>query len=175
MTISFRPLAHDDLALLFEWVHREHVKPWWRPEETFDEFAREYVDAVEGRDPTDVYVIELDGRSIGAIQTYVVADHPEWEALLQVGPGVAGVDLLIGEAELAGRGLGPQILRAFLHEVVFARADVHACVAGVEPANERSLRAFAKAGFHPVRDYVEDGLPHRLLRIDRQSPATNLK
>lgn len=175
MTLSFRPLVHDDLPLLFEWVHREHVKRWWYPDESYEEFAREYVDALEGREATDVYVVELDRRAIGAIQTYVVADHPEWEALVHAGPGVAGVDLLIGEPELIGRGLGPEILRAFTDEFVFARAEVSACVAGVEPANERSLRAFAKAGFRPVLDYVEEGRPHRLFRLDRQSSATNLK
>ena len=175
MRVAFRPLTHADLPLLFDWVHRPHVKRWWYPEETFDEWSREYVDAIEGRDPTDMYVIECDGRAIGAIQTYLVADHPEWEALVQVGPGVAGVDLFVGEEDRIGRGLGPEILRAFLRDVVFARPDVVACVAGVEPENGRSLRAFEKVGFRPVREYVEEDRPHRLLRLDRQSSATNLK
>lgn len=171
MTVGFRPLTHDDLTQLFEWVHREHVKRWWYPEDAFEAFAREYVDALEGRDPTDVYVIERDGREIGAIQTYLVADHPEWEELVQVGVGVAGVDLFIGETDELGRSLGPAILRTFLHDVVFARSDVHACVAGVEPANVRSVRAFEKAGFHAVREYVEEGRLHLLLRIERSDAA----
>ena len=40
------------------------------------------------------------------IQTYLVADCADWEAIVEAGPGVAGVDLLIGEPELTGRGLG---------------------------------------------------------------------
>lgn len=167
MTLGFRRLDHDDLPRLFDWVHREHVKRWWYPEETFAAFEAEYAPAIDGRDPTDVYVIELDGRPIGAIQTYLVVDHPEWDALVGVGPDVAGVDLFIGEEDEIGRGLGPRILRAFLRDVVFARPETRACVAGVEPANGRSLRAFAKAGFLPVRDYEEEGRPHRLLRLDR--------
>src|SRR5439155_27134166 len=62
------------------------------------------------------YVILVDGRAVGLIQTYVVADNPDWEAIVQVGPGVAGVDILIGEEELTGRGLGPQVLAKFVEE-----------------------------------------------------------
>jgi aminoglycoside 6'-N-acetyltransferase len=80
---------------------------------------------------------------------------------------VAGVDLLIGEDELAGRGLGPRILEAFVNDLVFARAGTHACIATVEEPNRRSWRAFEKAGFRRVRDVEEDGRPHRLMRLDR--------
>ena len=40
-------------------------------------------------------------------------------------------------------------------------------VATVEEPNRRSWRAFEKAGFRYVRDVEEDGLPHRLMRLDR--------
>jgi RimJ/RimL family protein N-acetyltransferase len=81
--------------------------------------------------------------------------------------GVAGVDLLIGEEDAVGRGLGPEVLRAFMSDVVFVQEGTHACVAGVEPGNARSLRAFEKAGFRVVGDYEEEGVPHRLLRLER--------
>jgi len=96
-----------------------------------------------------------------------VADHPEYDALVAVGPGVAGVDLFIGEAELTGSGLGTRVLGQFVEDVVFARPETTACIAGVEIGNEASLRAFAKAGFRTVRDYEEEGRPHRLVRRDR--------
>jgi aminoglycoside 6'-N-acetyltransferase len=103
------------------------------------------------------------------IQTYLVADHPEWEEIVQVGDGIAGVDLMIGEADLIGRGLGPQVLAEFTHDVVFADPETRACVATVEEGNRRSWRAFEKAGFRHVRDVEEEGLPHRLMRLDRAS------
>ena len=40
-------------------------------------------------------------------------------------------------------------------------------VATVEEPNRRSWRAFEKAGFRHVCDVEEDGLPHRLMRLDR--------
>ena len=84
-----------------------------------------------------------------------------------MGPGVAGVDLFVGEPELIGRGVGPRILAEFVREVVFADPATHAVVATVEEPNRRSWRAFEKAGFRHVRDVEEDGLPHRLMRFDR--------
>lgn len=164
MILGFRPLAAEDLPLLEEWLDRPHVERWWRPDETT---IPETLDAIEGRDPSDHYLILLDGRPVGMIQTYLVSDHPEWEAILHTGKGVAGVDLLIGEEELVGRGFGPEILRAFVRDVVFARPGTRACVAGVEVGNARSLRAFEKAGFVPGVVYDEEGRPHRLMRLER--------
>jgi len=87
---------------------------------------------------------------------------------VEVGEGVAGVDLFVGEEGLTGRGLGSKILEQFAREVVFARPETTAAVATVEEANRRSWRAFEKAGFQHVRDVEEDGLPHRLMRLERR-------
>jgi aminoglycoside 6'-N-acetyltransferase len=160
--IEFRPLTLDHLRQVEEWLRSEHVARWWR--EPIEKELAEYRDAIEGREPTDHYLIVVAGRPIGMIQTYLVSDYPEWDAVVQVGEGVAGVDLLIGEEELIGRGLGPQILGHFVRDVVAAPA----VVATVEVANRRSWRAFEKAGFRHVRDVEEDGRPHRLMRLDRR-------
>ena len=159
--IEFRPLAEDDLPLVEEWLRRDHVARWWRDD--IAESLAEYRAALEGREPTEHFMIVVDGCAIGMIQTYLVSDYPEWEEVVQVGEGVAGVDLLIGEEELIGRGLGPQILAEFARDVITAPA----VVATVEEANRRSWRAFEKAGFRHVRDVEEDGDPHRLMRLDR--------
>jgi aminoglycoside 6'-N-acetyltransferase len=163
--IEFRPLAENDLSLLRDWLRREHVRLWWR--DPIDETVAEYKAAIEGREPTDHYLIELDGQPVGVIQSYLASNYPDWEAIVQVGDGVAGVDLLIGEADLVGRGLGSRILAEFARGVVFADPGATAVVATVEDANRRSWRAFEKAGFHHVRDVEEDGLPNRLMRLDR--------
>jgi aminoglycoside 6'-N-acetyltransferase len=163
--IEFQPLREDDLPLVRAWLGREHVRRWWRdPIEEAIEKRRQGIE--EGR--TDQYLIVVDGQPAGLIQTYLVADSPDWEAIVGAEPGLAGVDLLIGKQELVGRGVGPQVLKAFARDVVFARPETNACVATVEEPNRRSWRAFEKAGFRHVRDVEEDGLPHRLLRLDRR-------
>jgi aminoglycoside 6'-N-acetyltransferase len=163
--IEFAPLREEDLPLIRDWLGREHVRQWWRdPIDEAIEKRRQGIE--EGR--TDEYLILVDGRPAGMIETYLVADYPGWEAIVGAEAGLAGVDLLIGEQDLVGRGLGPEVLQAFAREVVFARRETNACVATVEEPNRRSWRAFEKAGFRHVRDVDEDGIPHRLLRLDRR-------
>jgi RimJ/RimL family protein N-acetyltransferase len=170
--IRFAPLRVEDLELLDDWFVREHVARWWPECQTPEQVRAEFLPALEGRDPCDVYLIELDERPVGLIQTYLYASYAE-SAHLDLEQDVAGVDLFVGEAELLGRGLGPRVLEAFLAEHVFARADTIACAAEVDVRNERSLRAFAKAGFRRVRDVVDpnDGITYALMRRDRSAPA----
>jgi aminoglycoside 6'-N-acetyltransferase len=169
VSIRFTPLTRDDLPLLLVWLQKPHVAEWWRDLQTMEQLEADHLPAIEGREPSYDYVVVLDGRPVGMIQTYLVSDFPEWEEILHVGEGVAGVDLLIGDEDAIGRGLGPEVLRAFISEVVFANEGTRAVVAGVEPGNARSLRAFEKAGFRFAFDYEEEGRPHRLLRFERDA------
>jgi aminoglycoside 6'-N-acetyltransferase len=156
--IRFRPLEDADLPQVEAWLRAEHVAEWWRdPLEI----------AVEQRD-VERYVILEDERPVGMIQTYRVGDHTEWGELIGAEPEAAGVDLFVGEPDAVGRGLGPEILREFERTVVFARPETTAAVATVEEANTRSWRAFERAAFTHVRDVEEDGLPHRLMRLERR-------
>jgi aminoglycoside 6'-N-acetyltransferase len=163
--IEFEPLTEAELGLLREWLGREHVRRWWR--EPIEQEVEERRAAIAAGGPSEYYLIVLDGSPVGMIQSYLASDYPDWEAVVQVGPGVAGVDLLIGEEDLIGRGLGPRVLAEFARRIVFADPEVHALVATVEEANRRSWRAFEKSGFRHVRDVEEDGHPNRLLRLDR--------
>jgi aminoglycoside 6'-N-acetyltransferase len=152
------------MPLLNEWLQREHVHRWWPGTNTLEETVAYYAPALRGEEPTYHHVIVVDGRDAGMVETYLVSDYPDWDAVVQVGAGVAGVDLLIGEPDLTGRGLGPEVLRAFLRDFITAAA----CVASVDEENRPSWRAFEKAGFRHVRDIEEEGRPHRLMRWDRQ-------
>ena len=157
--IAFRLLEDADLPQVETWLRAEHVAEWWRdPLEI----------ALEQRRGVEHYVILEDGLPVGMIQTYRVGDHPEWGELIGAEPEAAGVDLFVGEPAAVGRGLGPLILREFVLGVVFARPETTAAVATVEEANRRSWRAFEKAGFRHVGDVEEDGLPHRLMRLERR-------
>src|SRR5262249_60829031 len=116
---------------------------------------------------TDLYVVLLDEREIGFIQTYSVVDYPEYASLIGLGDGTAGVDLFIADSALIGKGLGSEIVRRFVAQIVFADSATVRCIAGPAAANVASVRAFEKAGFRVVREFVEDGKPSVLLQVDR--------
>jgi aminoglycoside 6'-N-acetyltransferase len=169
MEVGFRPLRESDLAVVHEWLQREHVRRWWGERGSIEQTVAHYGPSIDGRDPTDLYAIVLEGRDVGMIQTYLVADYPEWAAVIEAADEAAGLDLFLAEPELLGRGLGTEVIRSFVTEIVFAREATRACVADPDLENVASVRAFAKAGFTKVREFVdpEDGRLHALVQRDR--------
>jgi aminoglycoside 6'-N-acetyltransferase len=167
--VGFRPLTVGDLPLLYVWLGREHVRRWWGEPGSYDETVAEYLAAIEGRDPTDLYAIVVAGESIGLIQTYLLADYPEYAALVDAGDEAAGLDVFLAEASLTGSGLGTYVIRSFVSEVVFARAETQACLADPDVRNLASIRAFEKAGFTAGMTFVdpEDHQLHAVMRLDR--------
>jgi RimJ/RimL family protein N-acetyltransferase len=169
MTVGFRPMTPEDLPIMHAWLQRDHVRRWWTKHETLDDVVEHYLPALEGRDATDLYFILLDGVPTGFIQTYQVSDHPGYLRLVEVGAGVAGVDLFLAQEEDTGRGFGTRALEEFLRQVVFAVPGTHACVADPDAENRASVRAFEKAGFSAVREFVDpdDRRAHLLMKVDR--------
>ena len=135
---------------VYDWLGREHVRRWWGDRAATTRRSRSTCAAIEGRDPTDLYVIVVAGEDVGLIQTYLLADYPDYAALVGAGDEAAGLDIFLGEASLIGSG--PRHARdpPFASEVVFARAETRACVADPDVRNLASIRAFEKAGFTAV-------------------------
>jgi RimJ/RimL family protein N-acetyltransferase/catechol 2,3-dioxygenase-like lactoylglutathione lyase family enzyme len=169
--ITFRPLAVADLALLHRWLHEPHVTRWWGDDAnpTFEEVEAKYLLRIGEETLSEQWVIETDGEPVGWIQCYDLADWPETATAYGVeGRGTAGVDLLLGDADHIGHGFGSAALRAFAVDVVFGRhPDWHTVAGAPHRDNRRSWRAFEKAGFHFVREVVEDGEPGLLYAADR--------
>lgn len=141
-----------------------------------DDTIAEYRLAMRGDDPTDYFVALLDGRPIGEIQSYLVDDHPEYAATLALGGPAIGIDLFIGEPELIGRGHGPALIRAFLRDVAFPRYGVDLCVIGPSRTNVAAIRAYEKAGFRFLKNYLEADTrepPHYLMELSRAELDAN--
>ena len=162
-------MTRDDLRLVHDWHQRPHVARWWTERKTFEEVEEHYLPTIEGTEPTDHYIALLDGEPIGLLQTYAVSAYPDYAVLIDAGEGTAGVDLFIGEEAWTGRGIGTEMLRRFVDEIVFADPATIACVADPDVQNLASLRAFEKAGFGVVRELIDpsDGQLHALVRRER--------
>jgi RimJ/RimL family protein N-acetyltransferase len=169
---SFRPLTRADLPLVHRWVNTPHVAEWWDDLPTLADVEADFGPGIDGDDPTDYFAIEVDGRPVGLIQTYLIDDEPEYKSALGQPQRAAGVDLAIGEPDLVGRRLGPAVLYAFVTDVVFARGPagvVDRCVAGPNHRNARSIATFEAAGFRkgaavPVPGEPE---PEQVMTLER--------
>jgi aminoglycoside 6'-N-acetyltransferase len=188
--IGFRALTRQDLARLSGWLAQPHVSRWWREPSDLAAVRERYLPCVEGRDPTELFIIEVGGSPAGFIQRYLISDDPDWAAALAA-TGVAGreasagIDYLIGDPAMTGRGLGTAAIRAFTG-LTFARYPrVDSVIVDVSQANVASWRALEKAGFTRIwagelasADPSDDG-PAYLYRIAAHSreavpPANNV-
>jgi RimJ/RimL family protein N-acetyltransferase len=153
---------------MHRWLNAPHVARWWYGDDaSWRGVEEKYVPRIEGRDPVEPYVILHGDESIGYIQTYAISHDEEYSSLVGV-EGSAGVDMFIGEAAYLYRGLGAQILRRFLPEVVFRHESVAVCVIGPEPKNLAAVRAYEKAGFRYFKTIQVSGEPEHLMRIGRE-------
>ncbi len=151
--VEFRPLHRSDFHLVGQWLSAPHVEPWWQQANDPAAIEATYGPAVDGIDPTDLFVVLRGGRPIGLVQRYLIDDHPDWKESLAPAalpePSV-GIDYLIGTAELIGRGLGPYIIDRLVDDTWRCHPHVVAAVASVQQDNRRSWRALEKSGFRRV-------------------------
>jgi aminoglycoside 6'-N-acetyltransferase len=167
--ITFRPLARSDLPLLIDWPGRPHVAQWWR--EPCDVVAVEaaYGPLIDGSDPTEGFIAllgtagegevgESGSQPLAFIQRYRFDQNPDWQRTVAhaLGPGpggsnlvgaAAGIDYLIGDQTMTGRGLGRQMISAFVDLAWSRFPDVSVVIVAVDQANKASWRALEGAAF----------------------------
>ncbi len=142
--VSFRPLEEGDLPALMRWLADPEVVAFYGdPPGTVDEARRDYVDPDAGG-PVHRYVIEWDEpgrgrRDVGEIQWHHPYHDPSthWSA---------GVDILVGEADARGRGLGIEAIRVML-AYLFEVRRVHRVLIDPEAGNARAIHVYQRAGF----------------------------
>lgn len=146
--VTVRAMTRGDLPDVARWRAAVHVRRWWRAdgEPTLPEVTRRYAPDIDGLTPTRMWVAEVNGRSVGFLQDYLIADYPEY-AVLCPDPGAVGVDYAIGEPSRMGRGLGARILWSWMLRTHHRFPEVTSFFAAPDHRNEQSLRMLDKAGF----------------------------
>lgn len=148
--IGFPAFGHADLPLLAQWLDTPHVARWWpRTDNSVAALEAHYGPAIEGEDPSRLFLIAVDGVPVGFCETYLHADEPAWDAAVGL-PNVAGIDYLIGEPERCGRGLGTRVIGAFCALVFDLYPDIDAIASVPQEANPASRRVLEKNGFRLV-------------------------
>lgn len=151
LEITFRPVETGDLELLGDWMTAPHWRKWWgNPTEELG-FIREMVD---GNDTTRPFIFEVDGRSTGYIQYWLVGEHQtekwakDYPWLMELPADAIGVDLSIGPAECLSAGIGSSALAKFVRMLI--GNGYRTIIIDPDPGNTRAVRAYQKAGFRPI-------------------------
>jgi len=153
---TIRPILPEDAPALTDILAQPSVARWWG---TFDQ-ERVEKELIVGEPDQRVYAIEVDGRLVGAIQSYEESD-PEFRH--------AGIDMFLAD-EMQGHGIGPSAIRLLARRLI--DEDGHHRIV-IDPAadNEHAISAYEKVGFKPVgvlRRYEmgSDGTFHDGLLMD---------
>jgi aminoglycoside 6'-N-acetyltransferase len=162
------------MPLARRWLLEPHVRRWWNDDPSEHDYPEgtvaDWLTAVNGTDPTDMFLIRMDGTPIGVMQSYRVDSYPDYvEELGELPEPAFSLDLFIGEPTLIGKGIGPDLLRAFLR-IAFAKYGLDYCVIGPSRSNVAAIRAYEKVGFRYLKDYREEDTSdpeHMLLDLRR--------
>jgi len=156
-----------DLPLLERWLRSPHVVRWWG--------AQDLHLTTLGKRPKDTHaVITADGRPVG----YLCWQRPlpsELEAtgLTELPTDLVDNDILIGEPEFLGRGVGPSalvLLLAKLHGEGVGFAGL-----GTSTSNRVAIRAFKKAGFRLFKDFEDpESGPCKYMLAQLRGPSNQI-
>jgi aminoglycoside 6'-N-acetyltransferase len=157
--VELRPLRRADFPLLARWLAEPLVARWWAHETTPEAVERDFGPAVDGAEPARMYLGWAEGRPIGFVQVYALADCPEYAAELvgvcAVPPGALSIDYLIGEPSARGRGLGAELIAAGVGRGFADHPGAQEVLVPVAAANVASRRALRRAG---AEEYAEGEL-----------------
>lgn len=148
-SVEIRPLVREDFPGIVAWQSMPHVKRWWKDQtRTVRDIEQHYAGSLDGTDRTRLWVVEVNGRPRGFLQDYLIADHPEF-ALLTAKPDAVGIDYLLGDPYLVGKGVGTRVVWEFLRDrVAPAYPETDTFFAAPDHRNIGSLRMLAKLGFN---------------------------
>lgn len=160
--ISFGPFQSKHLKSLRSWLQEDHVKKFWQETEDEADLSEKFLITLPKRG-IHCFIIKQDEEDIGFIQYYEAAKvGGGWWPYEK--PGAFGIDLMIGRADLVGKGLGPRIIREFV-EYVRGNENVRSIIIDPDPKNPAAIRAFEKAGFKREQEITTPGGAALLMRM----------
>jgi aminoglycoside 6'-N-acetyltransferase len=146
----FVPLRSQDLPLLASWLGRPHVARWWREPSELAAVAESYGPLAEGLEPTEAFIVHFSRRPIGYVQRYLIDEYPDWRASIRGALGEAGgigIDYLIGEPDLVGRGIGRRMISEFANSCWEHYGSCDHITVALQQENVASWRALEASGF----------------------------
>lgn len=134
----------SDVPQLHDWLNRPHVAERWDNAMSLVEVEMQYRSNLASAFVFP-FIVELDGKPIGFIQSYnaELVGEGWWQ---DQPPGTWGVDQYLGDENLLGKGIGSQFIREFTDNLL-KKSEVKRVITDPAPDNGRAIRAYEKAGF----------------------------
>lgn len=144
-----------DVQLLERWLRSPHVARWWG-------VAGLDLRTLGQRSPDTHALITVGGRPVG----YLCWQRPSREELeaaqlTDLPEGLVDIDILIGEPDHLGCGVGPKALAVLLDKL--RGEGVRFAGLATSLSNLRAIRAFEKAGFSFFRVFEDPDGPYRYM------------
>ena len=168
--IQFRSLTEDDFELLHVWLNQPLVRQFYQKLPISPvEVDAHYRPRLAPLWPTRCFIAMFHQEPFAYLQTYTLAAWPDYAALLQLDHGVS-MDFYIGEPDYLGKSLGQAMLRKFLEQVLWVLYPAESrCYIAHSALNYRALKSSQAAGFHYLREFMQDGQTMSLLIFERNA------
>ena len=133
--------------LIERWLRTPHVVRWWGVQE-------EFLSALGDRSSDTHALIAIGGRPVGYL-CWQLPSREELQAakLTDLPENLVDIDIMIGEPECVGAGVGPRALTLLLERLESAGVEFAGLATSV--LNHAAIRAFEKAGFELFREFEE--------------------
>jgi aminoglycoside 6'-N-acetyltransferase len=112
-----------------------------------------YAALANGLDPTEAFIVHFMGRPIGYVQRYLIEDDRAWRDAIRraIGDGGGvGIDYLIGQKDLVGRGVGRRMIAQFAEACWDRYPSADQITVVLQQANVASWKALEAAEFRRV-------------------------
>jgi aminoglycoside 6'-N-acetyltransferase len=159
LDVMLLPFNDSHIDLLRRWLSVPYVSRWYpQPQEHLDW-------AVNPPIGGDCAIIAVSNVPVGYVRWQAVSREVlDSVGLEEIPENSIDIDILIGEENYIGRGIGVQALRILCSRL---RSETSAPLLGLSPSihNHAAQRAYRKVGFRDLREYDAPGYGRCLLMV----------
>jgi aminoglycoside 6'-N-acetyltransferase len=99
--------------------------------------------------PINAYIINFANQPIGYIQSYNAYDFARSAPLVDLPSSLAALDILIGDTNAVGKGIGSLVLTKFLAQYIDPHYEY--CFVDPDMHNLAAIKCYEQAGFAKLK------------------------
>ncbi len=168
MTLTLRPLRQTDIALLFGWLNKPHLRPFYmRDAISREEVRKKFTPRTNDNSLVKCVIALEDDQPFGYMQWYQNRSFPDCGAAVIGRTMGVSIDYFIGDNRLLGRGLGSRMLKALTTQTATQLpSQDRSFHIGHDNRNLTAIRCTTGAGFLASGEFLEKEKPHTLYVLD---------